>query len=275
MRSWVCLKWTTPAAHIKKEKKRKGLTHRLLLIIHLGYIAMEPGCYETLQVSRSATREEIISGWRKAKTREKNTARHGILWDAKEKALGLLEQTARALEVLKSNRVDDDEAEDFEQYYRNLAKIKSLPKIKAEVGSSVMMSQPPAERPLCAFEVLWFSSSQPVKTSIKKKKKKPTDVVRPRAAAPVPIIKSPASVELQRTPLHDSPFLKKKEKECVKEFMAFARGHEGGLHRLKQVSANILAYHDVPPEQLNNIASFAGLYVDGNTGDYRRVRKAY
>ena len=234
-------------------------------------------CYDMLRISTCATREEIVSGWRNARNKEKNTARHGMLREAKETALALLEKTAVALEMLKANRcpTNENEEEDFEQYYKNLGKIKThvMTAPATIIKPEVEPSSSTDDRRRCAFDVLLSQTQQPV---AKKKKvaraAKPTNsLVTTKKVA----YAEPPPQQQERAPLHESPFLKNNEKECVKEFMAFARGNEGGLHRLKQVSTNILVYHNVAPEQLGNIASFAGLYVDGNTGDYRRVRKGY
>jgi curved DNA-binding protein CbpA len=65
---------------------------------------------------------------------------------------------------------------------------------------------------------------------------------------------------------------KKRERECVQEFIAHARGNEPGLQRLKGVCHTILLANSVPRERLDNLLSDARLYMDGWTRSIKRVK---
>jgi hypothetical protein len=57
------------------------------------------------------------------------------------------------------------------------------------------------------------------------------------------------------------------ERECVKEFLAHARGEEPGLHRLRRVYRSILAEYNVPFERLDDLLGKAGLFAELKTGE--------
>ena len=65
---------------------------------------------------------------------------------------------------------------------------------------------------------------------------------------------------------------KKRERECVQEFIAHARGNEPGLQRLKGVCYTILLANSVPRERLDSLLSDARLYMDGWTRSIKRVK---
>jgi curved DNA-binding protein CbpA len=65
---------------------------------------------------------------------------------------------------------------------------------------------------------------------------------------------------------------KKCESECVQEFLAHARGNEGGLDRLKGVCYSILEANCVPRERLESLLNDASLYRDGWTRCIKRCK---
>ena len=65
---------------------------------------------------------------------------------------------------------------------------------------------------------------------------------------------------------------KKCESECVQEFLAHARGNEGGLDRLKGVCYSILEANRVPRERLESLLNDASLYRDGWTRCIKRCK---
>ena len=79
-------------------------------------------------------------------------------------------------------------------------------------------------------------------------------------------------VEPQHKAEKEDCYKKNCESECVQEFLAHARGNEGGLDRLKGVCYSILDANRVPRERLDSLLNDASLYRDGWTRCIKRCK---